>query len=60
MTMEFMKSQSTYEEEVKSAYEVLKQVLVSPISLYTKDPDLYDKVQGVVESIEYSLFSDKE
>jgi len=55
-----MKSQSTYEEEVKSAYEVLKQVLVSPISLYTKDPDLYDKVQEVVESIEYALQGDRD
>ncbi len=55
-----MKSQSTYEEEVKSAYEVLKQILVSPISLYTRDPDLYDKVHSVVETIEYALYGDKD
>ena len=48
---------NSFEEEVNLAYEILKQVLVSPINIYTKDPDLYDKLQGVIETLEYSLFT---
>ena len=48
-----------YKEEVEQAYDVLKQVLVSPCGLYTKDPDLYDKLQTVLETIEYKLFTEK-
>lgn len=50
----------TYKEEVELAYEVLKKVLVSPVNLYTKDPDLYDKVHSALETIEYALYGDKE
>jgi hypothetical protein len=46
-----------YKEELEMAYEVLKAVLHSNISLYTQDPDLYDKVQMAVETIEFSLYS---
>jgi hypothetical protein len=42
-------------QELEQAYDVLKQVLVSPVGLYVKDPDLYDKVQEVLETIEYTL-----
>jgi hypothetical protein len=46
-----------YKEEVELAYDILKQVLISPCGMYTKDPDLYDKVQQALETIEYKLFS---
>ena len=46
-----------YKEELLLAYETLKAVLHSSINLYSKDPDLYDKVMVVTESIEFSLSS---
>ena len=39
------------------AYQTLKAVLHSSINIYTQDPDLYDKVQMAVETIEFSLYS---
>jgi len=46
-----------YKEELEMAYETLKAILHSNINLYSKDPDLYDKVQMAVETIEFSLYS---
>ena len=46
-----------YKEELEMAYETLKAVLHSNINLYSKDPDLYDKVMVAVETIEFSLHS---
>jgi hypothetical protein len=46
-----------YKEELEMAYETLKAVLHSNLNLYSKDPDLYDKVQMAVETIEFSLYS---
>jgi len=45
-----------YKEELEAVYDVLKQILVSPCGLYTKDPELYDKVHEILEIIEYKLF----
>jgi hypothetical protein len=44
-----------YKEELELAYATLKAVLHSTINLYSKDPDLYDKVNMAMESIEFSL-----
>jgi len=46
-----------FKPEVEQAYEVLKDLLISPVNLYTKDPDLYDRVHAVVETIEYALYN---
>lgn len=46
-----------YKQELLLAYETLKAILHSNINLYSKDPDLYDKVILVIESIEFSLSS---
>ena len=46
-----------YKEELEMAYEVLRAVLHSNINLYSKEPDLYDKVHMAVETIEFSLYS---
>ena len=51
------KQEETYEVEVRDVYEILKQVIVSPVSLYTKDPDLHDKVHEMIERLEYVLFN---
>jgi len=50
----------SYKQEVELSYEVLKKLLVSPVNLYTKDPDLYDQVHSAVETIEYALYGDKD
>lgn len=46
-----------FRPEVEQAYEVLKDILTSPVNLYTKDPDLYDRVHAIVETIEYALYN---
>lgn len=46
-----------FRPEVEQAYEVLKDILTSPVNLYTKDPDLYDRVHTIVETIEYALYN---
>jgi hypothetical protein len=50
----------TYKEEVVMSYEILKKLLVSPINLYTKDPELYDEIHKAMETIEYVLYSDND
>ena len=50
----------TYKEEVVMSYEILKKLLVSPINLYTKDPELYDEVHKAMETIEYVLYNDND
>lgn len=46
-----------YKTELEMAYETLKAVLHSPVNLYSKDPELYDKVLATTETIEFSLSS---
>lgn len=46
-----------FRPEVEQAYEALKDILTSPVNLYTKDPDLYDRVHTIVETIEYALYN---
>ena len=47
-TLTFM----NFKEELQLAYDVLKELICSPVNLYTKDPDLYDKVQLTIDTIE--------